>query len=65
MTAESCDLKRCARHSAASTLYNVGFALRRGEIWIVGPNGSGETTALNLISGALRPDAGEIALAGC
>jgi branched-chain amino acid transport system permease protein len=44
---------------------NVGFALRRGEILgLIGPNGSGKTTALNLISGALRPDAGEIALAG-
>jgi ABC-type branched-subunit amino acid transport system ATPase component len=44
---------------------NVGFALRRGEILgLIGPNGSGKTTALNLISGALQPDAGEIALAG-
>ena len=44
---------------------NVSFDLRRGEILgLIGPNGSGKTTALNLISGALRPDIGEISLAG-
>jgi branched-chain amino acid transport system permease protein len=44
---------------------NVSFALRRGEILgLIGPNGSGKTTALNLMSGALRADSGAIALAG-
>jgi branched-chain amino acid transport system permease protein len=44
---------------------NVSFDLRRGEILgLIGPNGSGKTTALNVISGALRPDAGEVALGG-
>jgi ABC-type branched-subunit amino acid transport system ATPase component len=43
----------------------VGFDLRRGEILgLIGPNGSGKTTALNLISGASQADSGEIALAG-
>lgn len=31
---------------------------------LVGPNGSGKTTALNLVTGNLRPDAGRILLAG-
>ncbi len=31
---------------------------------LIGPNGSGKTTMMNLISGALRPDAGAIALYG-
>jgi len=31
---------------------------------LIGPNGSGKTTALNLLSGALRPDSGEIRLGG-
>ena len=31
---------------------------------LIGPNGSGKTTALNLISGASRTDGGAIALAG-
>ena len=43
----------------------LSFAIRRGEIvGLIGPNGSGKTTALNLISGALVPDAGEIHLRG-
>ena len=44
---------------------DVSFALRRGEILgLIGPNGSGKTTVLNLVSGALRADSGAIALAG-
>ena len=31
---------------------------------LIGPNGSGKTTMMNLISGALRPNAGEIRLYG-
>jgi branched-chain amino acid transport system permease protein len=43
---------------------NASFTLRRGEILgLIGPNGSGKTTALNVISGALRADRGTIALA--
>ena len=44
---------------------DANFTLRRGEILgLIGPNGSGKTTVLNLISGALRADRGAIALAG-
>ena len=44
---------------------DAGFTLRRGEILgLIGPNGSGKTTVLNVISGALRTDHGAIALAG-
>lgn len=36
-----------------------------GEILgLVGPNGSGKTTVLNLVTGAIRPDAGRILFAG-
>ena len=43
---------------------DASFTLRRGEILgLIGPNGSGKTTVLNLISGALRADRGAIALA--
>jgi len=44
---------------------DMSFEVREGELFgLIGPNGSGKTTMLNLISGALKPDAGEIALSG-
>ena len=44
---------------------DLGFAVGHGEIMgLLGPNGSGKTTALNLMSGVLRPDAGSIRLMG-
>ena len=42
---------------------DVSFEVRSGELLgLIGPNGSGKTTMLNLISGALRPTGGEIVL---
>jgi branched-chain amino acid transport system ATP-binding protein len=44
---------------------DLGFAVGQGEIMgLLGPNGSGKTTALNLMSGVLRSDAGTIRLMG-
>lgn len=46
-------------------LQNVDMAVRRGTIHgLIGPNGSGKSTLVNLISGELRPIAGEIELNG-
>ncbi|HEY8333922.1 MAG TPA: ABC transporter ATP-binding protein [Tardiphaga sp.] len=43
----------------------IDLTVRQGEIvGLLGPNGSGKTTALNLISGVLLPDSGSIRLAG-
>ncbi len=43
----------------------LSFHVAAGEIvGLLGPNGSGKTTALNLVSGALSPDAGRVELDG-
>jgi len=43
----------------------VSFSVGEGElIGVMGPNGSGKTTLFNLITGTLRPDAGQIRLEG-
>src|SRR5688572_28724185 len=46
-------------------LNNVSFETREGEILgLIGPNGSGKTTAFNCISGALVPTAGSVRFRG-
>jgi len=43
----------------------VSFEVRPGEIYgLLGPNGAGKTTTILMISGLLKPDAGEIFVAG-
>ncbi len=42
-------------------LTDLSFRISEGQIMgIIGPSGSGKTTILRLITGALRPDAGEV-----
>jgi branched-chain amino acid transport system ATP-binding protein len=44
---------------------DVSFDVREGEILaVIGPNGAGKTTCFNLIAGALKPTAGEVAFMG-
>ena len=44
---------------------DMSLHLHRGEIiGLIGPNGSGKTTTINMIAGALGPDAGSIAIDG-
>ena len=41
------------------------FALRAGErVFLAGPSGSGKSTLLGLIAGTLRPQSGQVAIAG-
>jgi branched-chain amino acid transport system ATP-binding protein len=55
----------CKRFSGLLAVDNVSFSVPPGGIvGLIGPNGAGKTTIFNLISGALRPDAGTIWLDG-
>jgi branched-chain amino acid transport system ATP-binding protein len=44
---------------------DLSLRMAAGEVLgLIGPNGAGKTTAFNLISGFLRPDAGEVRFGG-
>jgi branched-chain amino acid transport system ATP-binding protein len=44
---------------------DVSISLYRGELHaLIGPNGAGKTTLVNMLSGEMRPTAGQIALEG-
>lgn len=44
---------------------NVTFSINRGEIvGLIGPNGSGKTTTINIITGFLKPDSGKVIYEG-
>jgi branched-chain amino acid transport system ATP-binding protein len=46
-------------------VHNVGFDVEQGEILgLIGPNGSGKTTTLNLLTGFLKPDSGIVMFKG-
>lgn len=53
------------RFGGLTAVNAVSFSLARGEVvGLLGPNGSGKTTVMNMISGLLSPTGGTIALAG-
>ena len=53
------------RFGGLVAVQNMSFALAENEVLgLIGPNGSGKTTMMNLISGALRPSSGAIKLYG-
>ena len=46
-------------------VHNVNFEVEQGEILgLIGPNGSGKTTILNLLTGFLKPNSGQVTLKG-
>ena len=53
------------RFGAVLALGRVDLQLRRGEcVGLVGPNGAGTSTLVNVLCGALAPDQGELHIAG-
>ena len=52
-------------YGGVQAVRGVSFAVDAGEVVaLIGPNGAGKTTCFNMLNGQLRPDSGEIALAG-
>ncbi len=48
------------------TLDRISFEVEPGEIFgLLGPNGAGKTTTIRILTGQLRPTAGEARVAGC
>lgn len=55
----------CKRYGEARALENVGFTVRSGEVFgYLGPNGAGKTTTINILSGLLNRDAGDLTIYG-
>ncbi len=54
-----------AGHGGIDVISGVSFAVEEGEVFgLLGPNGSGKTTTLNVIAGLLAPTRGQVALCG-
>lgn len=50
---------------AVHAVDDVSFAIQQGQtVSLIGPNGSGKTSVINLISGVLRPTGGQVLLDG-
>src|SRR5258707_2418659 len=57
--------KLTKRFGGFYALDGLSFHVASGEILgLVGPNGSGKTTAINVVSGLYAPDGGEVTLDG-
>ena len=55
----------CKSFGGLKAVNNVTFDVAEGEIiGLIGPNGSGKTTTLNLLTGFLKPDCGTVLLKG-
>jgi branched-chain amino acid transport system ATP-binding protein len=57
--------KLCKSFGGLKAINDLDFYVDEGEILgIIGPNGSGKTTSLNLLTGFLKPNAGKVTFHG-
>ena len=55
----------CKSFGGLMAIHDLDFEVAQGEIiGLIGPNGSGKTTTLNLLTGFLKPDAGNVTFNG-
>jgi ABC-2 type transport system ATP-binding protein len=55
----------CKRYGEIRAVENISFTVGKGEIFgYLGPNGAGKTTTINILSGLLHRDAGEVMVCG-
>jgi len=53
------------KYKEIKAVNNLSFDVRKGEIFgFLGPNGAGKTTTINMISGLIKPDMGDIMING-
>lgn len=53
------------RFGGVTAVEDCSLSIREGSLTgLIGPNGSGKTTVLNMVSGYVRPDAGQVRLFG-
>jgi branched-chain amino acid transport system ATP-binding protein len=66
MTPSFLEIKKLTKSFGGLRAVNdVGFSMERDEILgLIGPNGAGKTTLLRLITGILKPDAGNVRFMG-
>jgi len=57
--------KETLRQDEFWALKDINFTLKRGEaVGLIGANGAGKTTLLKIISGLIKPDAGQVTIKG-
>src|SRR5471032_2139010 len=55
----------CKRFGGVQALSEVGFSIRRGEIYgLIGPNGAGKTSLFNVLTGIYKPESGALNFLG-
>ena len=53
------------RYGALNALQDISFSVPKGQVLgLLGQNGAGKTTAMNILTGCLAPSSGSVAIGG-